>query len=338
MNHDADTRQLGNSGFSIAPVALGWWPIAGVTSLDTNEADSIATIRACFELGVNHLDTAYVYGPNGESENLIRRALGHRRNEMVIATKCGIHYEGAAQVVDGRPETLRREVDESLRRLGTDRIELLYLHAPDEKVPIEESAAALGQLQAAGKTQSIGASNCSLEQLRVFHAICPLAAVQLPYNMLQRDIEQRTIPWCRRENIAVLVYWPLMKGLLAGKLARDCKLDPRDNRRKYPMYQGNEWQKNQDFLDRLREAAALTGHTVAQLVVNWTIRRSGVTAALCGAKRPWQIEETAGAMGWKLTAEQQTLIDSALAARGPGPPKRPVSQFVQRFLHPPPQI
>lgn len=318
----AERRPLGNSGLAISPIALGCWPIAGVTTLDTNEADSLATIRACFELGINHLDTAYVYGPNGESETLIRRALGSRRDEMVIATKCGIHYDGAAQVVDGRPETLRREVDESLRRLGTDRVELLYLHAPDPKVPIEESAAALGEIQAAGKTRAVGASNCTLEQLQAFHTVAPLAAVQLPYNMLQRDIEQQTVPWCRGQNVAVTVYWPLMKGLLAGRLPREHRFDERDNRRKYPMYQGDEWQRNQDFLDCLREVAAASGRTVAQLVINWTIHQPGITAALCGAKRPWQIEELAGSAGWTLTTEQQAQIAAAIAARGPAATKR----------------
>ena len=315
-------RPLGTSGISIAPVALGCWPIAGVTTLDTSEADSIATIRKCFDVGVNHLDTAYVYGPNGESENLIRRALGSRRDEMVIATKCGIHYAGGEMVVNGRPDVLRRECDESLRRLGTDQVELLYLHSPDERVPIEVSAAALGELQAAGKTRAVGASNCSLEQLQAFHAVTPLAAVQLPYNMLQRDVEQRTLPWCRANNIAVTVYWPLMKGLLAGKLPRNHEFDPRDKRQTMPMYQGQEWQKNQDFLDALRRAAALSGHTVAQLVINWTIHQPGITAALCGAKRPEQIEETAGAMRWSLSEEQKSLIDAALAARGPAVAKR----------------
>lgn len=311
-----DRRPIGDSGFSISPVALGCWPIAGVSTLDTTDADSIATIQACFDLGINHLDTAYVYGPNGESENLIRRAVGQRRDEMVIATKCGIHFEGAEIVTDGRPSTLRRECEESLRRLGTDRVELLYLHSPDDKVPIEDSAATLGELQAAGKTRSVGASNCTLEKLQVFHAITPLAAVQLPYNMLQRDIEQRTIPWCRENNVAVITYWPLMKGLLAGGLKRDHQFDQRDKRRTMPMYQGDEWQKNQDFLDALRQAAALTGHTVAQLVVNWTMHQSGITAALCGAKRPRQIGETAGAMSWSLTAEQRSLVGAAIAARG----------------------
>ena len=323
MNQNAlDRRPLGYSGLSVAPVALGCWPIAGVTTLDTNESDSIATIQACFELGINHLDTAYVYGPNGESETLIRRALGNRRDEMVIATKCGIHYEGTAQVNDARPQTLQRECDESLRRLGTDRVELLYLHSPDEKGPLEGSAAALGEIKSAGKAAAIGASNCTLEQLQTFHATTPLAAVQLPYNMLQRDIERRTIPWCREQNIAVTVYWPLMKGLLAGKLPRDHRFDPRDNRTKYPMYQGDEWQKNQDFVDSLRMAAALTGHSAAQLVINWTIHQPGITAALCGAKRPAQITELAAAMSWTLTDEQQSLIAAALVARGPAAAKR----------------
>ena len=248
----SERRPLGNSGFEVSPVALGCWPIAGVTTLDANEADSIATIRACFDLGINHLDTAHVYGPNGESERLIARAITGRRDEMVIATKCGIHYEGAEMVTDGRPERLRAECDESLRRLGTDRVELLYLHAPDENVPIDESAGALRELMESGKTRAVGASNCTLEQLRAFQAVCPIAAVQLPYNMLQRDIEQRTIPWCREQGIAVMVYWPLMKGLLAGRLPRDHVLHERDSRRKYPMYQGDEWQKNQDFVEQLR--------------------------------------------------------------------------------------
>jgi aryl-alcohol dehydrogenase-like predicted oxidoreductase len=251
-------------------------------------------------------------------------------------------------VNDGRPERLRAECEESLRRLGTDRVELMYLHAPDENVPIDDSAGALLELMREGKTRSVGASNCTIDELEAFATVCPLAAVQMPYNMLQRDIEQRTIPWCQAEGVAVTVYWPLMKGLLAGRLPRDLVLHQRDSRRKYPMYQGDEWQKNQDFIDRLRQAAELTGHTgvvrgspdppvvrgspdparlptVAQLVINWTIHQPGITAALCGAKRRWQIEETAGAMGWTLTDAQQALIDAAIVARGEAASKRAFS-------------
>lgn len=319
---DFERRPLGNSWFSVSPVALGCYPIAGVSTLGTNDADSIATIQKCFDVGINHLDTAYVYGPNGESENLIRQAIVGRRNELVIATKCGIHFEGSEMVTNGRPERLRLECEESLQRLGTDHVELLYLHTPDENVPLSDSAGALLDLMAAGKTRSIGVSNFTVEQLEEFAATCPITAIQPPYNMLLRGIEQRTIPWCRARNVAVMIYWPLMKGILAGKLERDAPLADRDKRRNFPGYAGGEWQRNHDFVDRLRTAAALSGHTVAQLVVNWTISQPGITSALCGAKRPHQIEETAGAMGWSLSAEQLAIIDEAIAARGKAEAKR----------------
>lgn len=313
----ADLRPLGSTGIRISPVALGCWPIAGMTSLDVNETDSLATLHAALDAGINFLDTAYAYGPNGESERLIARAIAGRRTEVVIATKGGIAWDAAGQrVIDGRPQTLRRQCDESLRRLNVECVELLYLHAPDPKTPLAESAAALAALQQAGKTKSIGASNFTLPQLQEFHAVCPIAAFQPPYNMLQREIERDTLPWCRGRGIAVCIYWPLMKGLLAGKLPRDHVFQPRDGRAKYPMFQGVEWQKNQDFLDELRSIAAEIGKTVSQVVVNWTINQPGITAALCGAKRPEQIRETAGALGWQLSPPQLARIAAALTHRG----------------------
>jgi aryl-alcohol dehydrogenase-like predicted oxidoreductase len=200
--------------------------------------------------------------------------------------------------------------------LNTDRVELLYLHAPDPATPLEQSADMLRRLLAAGKTRAIGVSNVSLQQLQEFHAVCPVSAVQSPYNMLQRGIEQDCVPWCRAHGVSVVVYWPLMKGLLAGKLPRDHVFDPGDGRAKYPMYQGQEWQKNQDFVSHLREIADQAYRTVAQLVVNWTIHQPGITVALCGAKRAVQIAETARAMGWKLTDEQSERIEGALSERG----------------------
>jgi aryl-alcohol dehydrogenase-like predicted oxidoreductase len=318
-------RRLGNSELTVLPIAFGGWPIAGVSTLDTTNADSLETIRACFDVRINHIDTAHVYGPHGESERLIGQAIADRRDEVVLATKCGIHYEGDAMVNDARPDTLRAECETSLKRLGTDRVELLYLHAPDEKVPIAESAGALKELLDAGKARTIGVCNANVEQLEEFQAACPITAVQLPFNMLQRDIEARIVPWCARRNIAVVVYWVLMKGLLAGKLKRDHQFAERDSRRKYPMYQGGEWHKNQDFVDELRRVADGCGCTVSQLVINWTIHQPGITVALCGAKRRWQIEESAGAMGWEMTAEQQVAVDRAITQRGPAVGKRVVS-------------
>jgi len=311
-------RQLGETGIEVSAVALGCWPIAGVSSLDVNDDDSLATIRACFDVGINFLDTAYCYGKRGESERLIARALGSRRDEFVIATKVGIHWgPDGGQVTDARPATIRRECEESLTRLGTDRVELLYLHAPDEKTPIAESAGALLELMNEGKTRSVGVSNVSLDQLRAFANVCPLTAYQPPYNMLQRQIEAEMVPWCQENRVSVCVYWPLLKGLLAGKLPRGHVFPPQDGRAKYPMFQGQEWQKNQDFVDRLRVIASDAGKTVAQLVINWTIHQAGIDVALCGAKRATQIRETAAGAGWRLSDIQNEQIAEAIAARGP---------------------
>jgi aryl-alcohol dehydrogenase-like predicted oxidoreductase len=309
-------RRLGRTDIHVSPVAMGCWPIAGITSIDVNEADSLATLEAALDAGINFFDTAYCYGFAGESERMIARALGHRRDEIVIATKGGIHWESGKQALDGSPRALKDECDESLRRLATDRVELLYLHAPDPKVPIAESAGALKELLETGKTRSVGLSNASVEQLTEFSAACPLTACQPHYNMLQREIEGGQLTWCRAHDVSVVVYWPLMKGLLAGKLARDHVFDPRDGRRKYPMFHGDEWRKNQDFLDKLRPIAAESGKSVAELVINWTIHQAGITAALCGAKRPVQIQNNAGAMGWRLTNAQLKSIDQALEERG----------------------
>jgi aryl-alcohol dehydrogenase-like predicted oxidoreductase len=311
------SREIGRTGIFVTPLALGCWPIAGVTSIDVHEDASLATIAAAFDAGLNFFDTAYCYGYDGESERMVGRVLRPVRDHVVIATKGGIHWgPDRKQVRDGRPDTILRQADESLQRLGIDRIDLHYLHAPDPHTPIAETAGAFRQLLEAGKIRSVGASNCTTEQLAEFHAVCPLSAFQPHYNMLQREIEAAQLPWCVANGVSVMVYWPLMKGLLAGKLDRNHQFDPRDGRRKYPMFHGEEWEKNQDFLDELRPIAAETGTTVAQVVLNWTIQRPGITVALCGAKRPEQIRDNAAALSWTLTPEQIARIDRAIAARG----------------------
>ena len=296
---------------------MGCWPITGITSIDVSEEASLQTLQAAHDAGINFFDTAFGYGYGGESERMIGRALGHRRDEIVIATKGGIHWEDKTQARDARPETLKQQCEESLRRLSTDRVELYYLHAPDPNVPVEESATGLKALLDEGKALSIGVSNFNRAQLAAFAEVCPLSAYQPHYNMLQREIEDAELPWCCENNVSVMAYWPLMKGLLAGKLARDHQFDARDGRRKYPMFHGDEWQKNQDFIDRLREIADEIGHTLADVVVNWTIHREGIAVALCGAKRPEQIQDTARAMQWKLSDEHTARINQAIKDRGP---------------------
>jgi aryl-alcohol dehydrogenase-like predicted oxidoreductase len=310
-------RQLGTTAIQVSPIALGCWPIAGMSSADVNDQDSLATIRACFELGINFLDTAYAYGLNGESETLIAHAIADRRADFIIASKGGIHWTPPrVQVIDGRPETLKRELDTSLDRLGTDYIDLYYLHAPDPNVPIAESAGAIRRFIEQGKARAAGVSNVTLDQLKEFAANCPLAAFQPHYNMLQREIEVDTLPWCVENHVAVCVYWPLMKGLLAGRIPREHVFPTIDSRHKYPMFQGDEWQRNNDFVDELRTIADEAGRTVSQLVLNWTIHRPGITVALVGAKRPEQIRENAAAVGWQLTHDQLERIDAAIKRRG----------------------
>jgi len=316
-------RRLGNTDLFVSPIALGCWPIAGMTSLNVTDENSLATIDAALDAGINFLDTAYCYGTAGESENLIRRALGPRRDEVIIATKGGISWDTASsdtprsQVKDGSPANLRRHCEESLRRLGTDHVELLYLHAPDPNVPVAESAGELKRLMEEGKTRSVGVSNFNVPQLEEFAAVCPITALQPHYNMLQREIEADVLPWCREHGVATCVYWPLMKGLLAGKLGRDHNFAPGDGRPKYPMFRGDEFAKTHDFLDELRPIAARYGRNLSELVLAWTIAQPGITVALVGAKRPDQILENAGALEFTLTPDDLAAVDAAIARRGP---------------------
>ena len=291
--------------------------MTGITSVDVTRERSEATIRAAFDAGINFFDTAYMYGYDGESEKMIGDVLADVRDEIVIATKCGLHWENKVSVSDASPERIIAECDESLRRLSTDRVELYYLHAPDPQVPVAESAGAIHDLMNAGKVLSAGLSNATVEELTEFHAVCPLSAYQPHYNMLQREIEDSQLPWCIENSVSTMVYWPLMKGLLAGKLARDHQFDPKDGRQKYPMFHGEEWEKNHDFIDRLRKIADGLGRSLPELVVNWTIQRPGITSALCGAKRPDQIAETAASLTWQLSDEIIGAIDQAIVDRGP---------------------
>lgn len=282
-----------------------------MTSLNVNDDDSKATIHAALDCGINFLDTAFCYGANGESEKLIGEAIVGRRDEVVIATKGGIHWD--SEVVrhnDGSPDRIIAECELSLQRMNLDVIDLYYLHSPDPKVPVEESAIAFSKLLQSGKIRSVGASNFDVEQLGRFHEVCPISAVQNRYNMLQRGLEAEVIPWCLKNNASVMNYWPLMKGLLAGKIRRDFKFNPTDKRLTYEVFQGEKFEQAQKLLDRIDVIAEACGKTVAQVVVNWCMHRPGIGSVLCGAKRAWQIEETANAMGWQLSEEHLAMLDS----------------------------
>ena len=306
-------RPIGETDICVSPVGLGCWPIAGMTTLGANDRDSIATIIAALDSGINFLDTAYGYGADGESDRLIAKAIAGRRDDIVIASKAGMHWKpDGSRAFDLSPRRIVKECEESLQRLGVDVIDLFYLHTVDPNVPIEESASAFDQLQKDGKIRSVGVSNVNVAQLEAFETVCKVSAVQPPYNMLQREIEQDLIPACVQRNISVVGYWPLMKGLLAGKIRRGHVFDKDDSRLKYEVFQGEQFERAQALLDCLDDIAKEVEKTVAQVVVNWTIHQPGITSALCGAKRDWQIEETAGAMGWRLSDQQTQAINRLL--------------------------
>ena len=318
-------RPLENSPVAVGPLGLGCWPLAGMTREGITPEAALATVAAAVDAGIMHLDTAYCYGEQGESERAIREGLRGRRDRVILAGKCGIHWEpGRTQCVDGRPTRLRREVDESLARLGTDRLDLLYLHAPDPTIPIEESAGALRGLLEAGKARAIGGSNMTVAQLERFSAECPLAACQMPYNMLQRDIEDAILPWCRRNQVAMVVYWPLMKGLLAGRMHRGRVFSASDSRHKYPMFNGAEFERNLDFVDALRPIAARLQCDLPDLVLAWTAEQDGITSVLFGATSPDQVLANARALACDLDDEARAAIRLAIAERGPVAGRRAV--------------
>ena len=318
------TIEIGTTGIHVTPVAMGCWPISGVTTLGVTDAESVATLEAALDSGVNFFDTAFCYGYEGEREKLIGRGLGHRRDEVVIATKGGVHWENRIQQRDARPETLRRQCDESLQRLDTDRIDLYYIHAPDPAVPVSESAGGLKHLLEEGKILSVGVSNFTADQMEEFSAVCPISASQPHYNMLQREIEDEHLPWCRQHGVSVMAYWVLLKGLLAGHLSRDHVFESPDGRAKYPMFQGAEYQRNLDFVDSLRPIASDADLTVSQLVIAWTLAQPGISVALCGGRRPEQIRESAVAMGADVGEEMLGRVDQAIAARGDAASRPPI--------------
>jgi aryl-alcohol dehydrogenase-like predicted oxidoreductase len=287
---------------------------------------AVATVAAALDAGIVHLDTAYCYGAAGESERAIGTAIrGRHRGELFIAGKCGIHWEpGRKQCIDGRPERIRREVEESLGRLGTDHLDLLYLHAPDPAVHLKLSMAELGRLRDEGLARAIGVSNVSLEQLVIAADACPLSACQLPYNMLQREIERDIVPWCRDHDVGIVAYWPLMKGLLAGGMARDRIFPVTDSRHKYPMFNGDEFQRNLDFVDVVRQEAERLGRPLADLVLAWTTEQPGITSVLFGATSPEQVHANAAARSCEIDAQARLAITAGITARGPIVGRRPV--------------
>ena len=296
--------QLGGSDLYVSRVGLGTWPMSGISSLGVTDELSEATIYAALAQGINFFDTAYSYGYDGRSDRVLGKALQNQRASAVIAHKVGVHWDAKRQrVVDGSRKTLLAHAQECLTRLGTDYVDVMYLHCPDPLIPIEESAEAIAEICKRGWARYAAVSNVSPEQAERFSAVCPIIAIQPYFNMFQQDAVRELLTFSSANCVSMVCFWVLMKGLLSGRLKRDHVFDPTDRRLSYPIFQGQAWQDAQNVLDRLRHFENELDCTVAQLVVAWSLTQPGVNVALLGAKRPEQIIESAHSMHLKVDTE-----------------------------------
>ena len=302
------------AGRAVSRIGLGTWAIGGLDWGAVSDADAVATILDALERGINLIDSAPIYG-HGRAEELVGRAMREhgRRDAFYVATKFGLDWDlpGRPGVfADSRPARLRRELEDSLRRLGTDHIDLYQVHWPDTLVPVEETAGLLADFQRQGKLRALGVSNFNGSQMEAFRSAAPLASNQPPYNLFEREIDAEVLPWCERNQVAVLTYSSLCRSLLGGRLTRGMKFPEGDIRLADPKFQEPRFSQYLNAVDKLKDLAqAHYGKSVLELAARWVLDRPGVTVALWGARRPEQISAVGGVLGWKLEADAMAEID-----------------------------
>ena len=275
-------------------IALGLWPIAGITTLGVTPNDAGQTIQTAIDSGVTTFDTAFSYGYEGESDRLLGQYIRDERKRFCVIGKVGQRWTADhKRVIDATPTTLIQDAEASLHRIGIDSFDLLMLHSPDPNVPIEKSATTIRRLQERGLCHRIGVCNVNISQLQAFRDEVGCDAIQCPLNLLQRAPLHDLVPLCANSGIEVYVYWTLMKGLLAGKISRDHDFAKGDSRPNYTIFQGAARQRAHQVLDGMADIANKQNLTIAQLSIGWAVSQPGVTAALVGAHRPEQIRETA---------------------------------------------
>jgi aryl-alcohol dehydrogenase-like predicted oxidoreductase len=304
---------IGKSGLTTSRVGLGTWAIGGWMWGGTDEARSIATIRSAVEQGITLIDTAPIYG-FGHSEEIVGKALavGGLRKEVTIATKVGIAWRDGAPYRDGRRQRIRQEIEDSLRRLRTDVIDLYQVHWPDLQTPLQETARALEDLLRQGKIRALGVSNFSPQQMEAFRAVTSIDAVQPPYNLFEREIESDVLPYAQATGLTVLSYGALCRGLLSGRMTVDTTFDQGDLRRVDPKFQGARYRQYLAAVDRLSKFAhEHFGRSVLALAVRWVLDQ-GPTIALWGARRPDQLEAVREIEGWRLDEAAKRQIDAIL--------------------------
>ncbi|WP_273786734.1 aldo/keto reductase [Brucella intermedia] len=325
MNGEQLIREIGRSGVRASAVGLGTWAIGGWMWGGTDEAQSIAAIQASLDAGVTLIDTAPAYGL-GRSEEIVGKAIVGRRDKAVIATKCGLvwHTRKGKHFFDqdGKPvhrylgrDAIIDEVEESLRRLGTDYIDLYITHWQDPTTPIEETVAVLEDLKQAGKIRAVGASNVNRSELEHYVQTGALDAIQERFSMIDREIEQDLLPLTTANNVSTLSYSSLALGFLSGMIGPERVFSGDDQRKDNPRFSVANRQKAKDFAAAIKPVADRHGATIAQIVIAWTLAQPGVTFALCGARNPAQAFDNAQAGRLRLSSDDLAAIDTAISAQ-----------------------
>ncbi|MBP53722.1 MAG: general stress protein [Marinobacter sp.] len=311
-----ETRTFGNTNIQVTPVGLGTWAIGGWMWGGTDEAQSIDTIHRAIDKGIGLIDTAPVYG-FGRSEEIVGKALADgRRDQVALATKVALNWNDDQDKVwrDATASRIEREVEDSLKRLQTDRIDIYQVHWPDSRTPMEETARALENLYQAGKIRAIGVSNFTPSQMDELQKTVPLHSLQPPYNLFEREIEQEILPYCRENGIATITYGGLCRGLLTGKMQEDTQFTGDDLRKNDPKFQGERYRQ---YLNAVAELDAFAREryqkNVLALALRWLVDQPGVTTALWGARRPEQLDPVGEIEGWSLDKDAMAAIDDILA-------------------------
>ncbi|MFC5915894.1 aldo/keto reductase [Streptomyces pulveraceus] len=304
-------RRLGRTGLEVSALGLGCMGMSQTYGLP-DDKESIRTIHRALELGCTFFDTAEAYGPF-VNEELLGKALGNRRDGAVVATKFGWEYEGTRRgALNSRPEHIRRVVDESLRRLGTDRIDVLYQHRVDLEVPIEDVAGAVGELVADGKVLHFGLSEAGPATIQRAHGVWPVAVLQTEYSLWERHLEQEILPVIRDLGIGLVPYSPLGRGFLTGTAVRAEEYPENDYRRHDPRFQGDNFRINSAAADVVRDIARGRGATPAQVSLAWLLHQGDDIAPIPGTKRRATLEENLAATEITLGPDELRRLDAAL--------------------------
>ncbi len=313
LDRNVETTLVADTSLKVSRVALGTWAIGGWMWGGTDDAKSIATIREALEHGVNIIDTAPAYG-FGHSEEVVGKALAEAnlRSRVVIASKVGLEWRDGQVFRNSSRERILQEIDDSLRRLRTDVIDIYQVHWPDPKVAIEEIAETMHMLLRQGKIRAIGCSNFSVSEMDRFRQVAPLHVVQPPYNMFERGIEADVLPYCIEHDITTLGYGALCRGLLSGRMRLGTTFDGDDLRRNDPKFQPPRFGQYLDAVEQLdRLAAHRYGKRVIHLAVRWALDQ-GIAVALWGARRPDQLRPVDEISGWSIDAAGRDQIERIL--------------------------